>query len=126
MTSIKKTPAQLTALLSNYSKDVQALTRATRALILSILPDAQEQVDPADKLIAYSYGPKMKDVVFTLMPLKAGVNLGVANGATQPDSAGLLQGTGKRHRHVRLSSLEDVEQPELRALLEAARERRRG
>jgi hypothetical protein len=124
MTSIRKAPAAFAALLSGYSRDVQALARAARKLVLAVLPDAAEQVDPPDRLIAYSVGPKMKDVVFTLMPLKAGLNLGVANGASLPDPAGLLAGTGKRHRHVRLTTLEDAANPALRALLEAAAGRR--
>jgi hypothetical protein len=126
MTTIKKAPAEFAALLAGYSKDVQALARAARALILAVLPSAQEQVDPPDRLIAYSLGSRMKDVVFTLMPLKAGVNLGVFGGATLPDPAGLLQGSGKRHRHVRLSALGDVENPALRALLESAAARAAG
>ena len=120
MPSIKKAPAEFALLLSAYPRDVQALTRAARKLVLAVLPEAIEQVDPPDRLIAYSRGDKMKDIVFTLMPLKAGLNLGVANGTSLPDPAGLLQGTGKRHRHVRLATLEDAANPALRALLETA------
>ncbi len=45
------------------------------------------------------------------------------NGATLPDPDGLLQGTGKRYRHVRLTTPADVEAPALRALLESAARR---
>jgi hypothetical protein len=107
-------------LLAAYSPAVQALARQARALILELLPGIQEQVDPPDKLVAYGYGPKMADTVCVLMPLKAGVNLGLAGGAALPDPAGLLRGTGKRHRHVRLSTAADLEHPALRALLQAA------
>jgi hypothetical protein len=113
----------LDALLSTYSPPVQALTRQARAFILDLLPDLHEQVDPADKLIAFTTGPKMADVVCVLMPLKAGVNLGLAGGASLPDPAGLLQGTGKRHRHVRLTAPADLQNPALRALLLAAARR---
>jgi hypothetical protein len=54
------------------------------------------------------------------MPLKAGVNLGIAGGATLPDREGLTEGTGKRHRHVRLSRPSDLESPPLRKLIEQA------
>jgi hypothetical protein len=117
-------PSPLDTLLSTYSPPVQALTRQARAFILDLLPHLHEQVDPADKLIAFTTGPKMADVVCVLMPLKAGVNLGLAGGAALPDPAGLLQGAGKRHRHVRLTTPADLDHPALRALLLAAAARR--
>jgi hypothetical protein len=43
-----------------------------------------------------------------------------ARGAELPDPAGLLAGTGKRARHVKLRQMEDVEDPALRDLLDAA------
>jgi hypothetical protein len=117
--------SSLDTLLAAYSPPVQALTRQARAFLLDLLPGLHEQVDPADKLIAYTTGPKMADVVCVLMPLKAGVNLGLAGGASLPDPAGLLQGTGKRHRHVRLTTPADLANPALRALLLAAASRPR-
>ena len=79
-----------------------------------------EQVDLADKLIGYGHGTQMSQTVCTVMPYAAHVNLGIANGATLPDPARLLAGTGKRHRHVKLKTAADVAAPALRALLEAA------
>ena len=43
--------------------------------------------------------------------------------ASLPDPAHLLQGTGKRHRHVKLTTPADLAAPALRELLEAARDR---
>jgi len=60
------------------------------------------------------------------MPLKAGVNLGLARGAELPDPTGLLTGAGKRARHVKITDVKEVEMPELRALLEVAVERLQG
>ena len=54
----------------------------------------------------------------------AGVNLGVFGGASLDDPAGLLEGTGKVHRHVKIrteSGLGD----ELHNLLTRALDRRR-
>jgi len=45
------------------------------------------------------------------------VNLQLANGALLDDPTGLLEGTGKRVRHVKLRSVDDVERPQLRNLL---------
>jgi hypothetical protein len=109
----------VTDLLKPCTPEVRALAMAARALVLEVMPEAIEQVDPADKLIGYGHGLKMKETVCVIMLYKAHVKLGIANGATLPDPAGLLQGTGKRHWHVKLKTLADVEAPALRALLES-------
>jgi hypothetical protein len=111
-------------LLAGYSPAVRDLARQVRALVREVMPNAIEQVDPSAKLIAYSLGGKMADTVCVIMPLKAAVNLGFYGGTALPASkeapAGLLTGTGKRHRHVRLTTAGDVQAPALRALLRAA------
>lgn len=107
-------------LLAGYSPEVRDLACQARALVREVMPDATEQVDAPAKLIAYGLGSKMADTVCVIMPLKAGVNLGFYGGSTLPDPAGLLSGTGKRHRHVRLTTTGDVQAPALRALLRAA------
>jgi len=54
------------------------------------------------------------------------VNLGFAHGISLSDPKGLLEGTGKRARHVKLKSIDDVNRPALRQLLEAAMAEHRG
>jgi hypothetical protein len=63
--------------------------------------------------------------VFVLTPTRHGVTLGVYDGATLDDPAGLLRGRGARHRHLALGSADDLQRPELRELLERAAARRR-
>lgn len=110
----------LEAFLAPYSAEVQALTRRVRALVLDIMSGALEQVDVPGRLLGYGRAATYKDTICVIMPLKAGVNLGFARGVDLPDPEGLLIGTGKRARHMRLSTPADVEQPALRALIEAA------
>jgi hypothetical protein len=50
----------------------------------------------------------------------AHVNVGFFHGAALDDPARLLEGTGKRMRHVKLRWGEDVNEPALRALIAAA------
>ncbi len=106
--------------LAPCSPPIRELTLAARTLILRVFPDALEMVDVPSKIIAYGRGRKYADLVFALAPFNAHVNLMFARGASLPDPAGLLQGSGKRARHVRLTSLADLRQPDLLALLEAA------
>jgi hypothetical protein len=48
------------------------------------------------------------------------VTFGFLRGTSLPDPAGLLEGTGKNLRHVKLRTAEDVRTPALRKLIEAA------
>ena len=48
------------------------------------------------------------------------VNVGFYHGASLPDPAGLLEGSGKRMRHVKLRPESEVDTSALRALIEAA------
>lgn len=103
-----------------YSPAVRDLTLKVRALVLNVTPDAVEQVDAASNLIGYGFGLKYADLICVIMPLKSRVNLGFYRGTELPDPKGLLEGTGKRNRHVKIRTDTDIENPALRALLKAA------
>ena len=102
---------------------IAELARATRAVLLELLPDATETVEGGDA--GYGYGTGYKGLVFVLAPTARGVRLGIYDGATLDDPAGLLGGRGKRHRHLVLTEAADLERPELRDLLQRAAARRR-
>lgn len=102
-----------------YTPQVADIALQARQLILSILPDAIEQVDTGNKLVGYSTSAAMEDRIFYISAHKAHANIGLL-GVDLPDPAGLMEGAGKRLRHVKLRRLEDVDRPALRALLEAA------
>lgn len=112
--------ASLEEFLAQYSPAVRELVLKTRALILSAYPGALEMVDPPSKIIAYGRGPKYAELVCAIAPFASHVNLMFSRGAVLPDPDELLQGSGKRARHVKIATLADLEQPGLRALLEAA------
>jgi len=114
------TSTAVEAFLAAYSPEVRFLALQARALVLEVMPDALEQVDVPGKLLGYGRVATYAGTICVIMPLKAGVNLGFARGAGLPDPGGLLTGTGKRARHVRLSTPADVQRPALRALVEAA------
>ncbi len=78
------------------------------------------------RLIAYGTSPKYADTVFTLMPHAGWVNLGIYRALELADPHGLLQGTGKLHRHVKLNHLKDVESPDLNELLAGGGEKKAG
>ena len=106
--------------LAAYSPEVRDLTRKARALVLNVIPDAVEQIDAASKLIGYGCGLKYADLICVIMPLKSAVNLGLYRGTELADPTGLLEGTGKRNRHVKLRDESAIENPALAELLKAA------
>ncbi len=114
------------AFFALYSKEVQTLAWKARELIFEIAPEISETVYPQMKVIRYGLdGNKMGALVYGLMPTKAGVSLGFMHGTDLADPKGLLEGTGKNLRHVKLKTLADVTSPALRQLVKVALEDKR-
>ena len=106
------------AFLSTRESAIADLVRRLSEVILDLLPDATISMD--DDNLGFGRGAGYKGLIFTVIPHKAHVTLGVAGGASLPDPDGLLEGTGKVHRHVKVRSVADIDRPELRALMESA------
>ncbi len=106
--------------LERYSQQVQATFHASNLAILEVMPDATQQVDTAANLIAFNLKPGYKGTVFTLMPAKAHVTLGVYNGATLDDPAHLMTGAGKVHRHIKINHPEELRSESFETLLKLA------
>ena len=123
------TDADLATLLEPHSATIRDVFGALRALGREVMPDAQEQVDLPDRVLAYGFGPpggvRMSGFAVGLIPHTAHVNVQLADGALLPDPTGIVEGTGKRIRHVKCRSLDDVARPALRALIEEQAARRR-
>ena len=103
--------------LSHYSVEMHALVLQARAVILSVMPGALEQADPSANLIGYGMDRTYKGLVCGIIIYKTYINLMFAQGASLPDPDGLLRGTGKRARHIRIERAEDLSAPGVRALL---------
>jgi len=69
----------------------------------------------------------MRGLAVALIPHAAHVNVQLADGALLDDPTSIVEGTGKRIRHVKCRSLDDVARPALRDLLvqQAARRQER-
>lgn len=114
-------PDEIDEFFGESNDDVAAIARAARRLVLDVLPDAREMLDRPDGLVAYATGPRpMKDFWAAVVPHTRYVNLQLANGALVEDPAGIVEGTGKRIRHVKLHTVDDVDRPILRSLLDVS------
>src|SRR5689334_24649726 len=118
--------ADVDRLLAEHSAELRAIERALRATIRSEAPDAVEQVDFGNKLIAFGRSMKMRGLLFAIIAHRTWVNLQLADGADLPDPDGVVEGTGKRIRHVKIRSVADASSPPvvgaIRAQLAARRE----
>jgi hypothetical protein len=111
-------------LLADYDVAIVATARRLRALVVEIMPDANEIVT-GHKNISYSTDAgQMKGGMVYIAPLKTSVNLGFMDGVDLPDPQGLLAGTGKRLRHIKFKTAAEIDtlEPHLRDLIHAARE----
>ncbi|MEM1269376.1 MAG: DUF1801 domain-containing protein [Bacteroidota bacterium] len=112
-------------LLSERTSDqpprVAEIARALRRIILDDFPEAVEVVRLGDKAASYGVGPKkMSESHVYVSPQKGYVNLGFWHGVNVSDPEGLLEGTGKKLRHVKVRTVETAESPAVRALVAAA------
>jgi hypothetical protein len=94
------------------------LTVELHELLLELFPDAVLTADQEN--IGYGTTTGYKGLKFTVAPFAGYVRLGIAGGASLPDPGGLMQGTGKVHRHIKIRSAEELANPALLALLKAA------
>jgi hypothetical protein len=117
--------ADVDRLLAGHTPEIQAAARALRGAIRTELPDVHEQVDFGNKLIAFGFSMKMRDLLFAVIPHTAHVNLQLADGIDLADPTGIVEGTGKRIRHVKVRSVDDAGRADVLALVRAQIERRR-
>jgi hypothetical protein len=111
-------------LSSSASPEAAALARRARAVIRQLIPDAVEEVDLPDRLVGFTFVPgTIKGLIVAITLQKTYVNIMFAKGVElmELDAARLLEGTGKVARHVKIRTADQLDLPDLHALiLEAA------
>ena len=108
-------------LLEMGPEELRPIMIQLRELILDIDPDSTEVVRLGDRAATFGVGPKkMSEGYAYIMPHKKWINLGFYKGATLPDPEGLMEGTGKSLRHVKIRSIDMGSSPAIRDLLIAA------
>lgn len=118
-------PPTWDAVLAEHDPSVAAATRATEQVVVEALPAAVVRFDPGSGLLAVGLSSAMRDLLFALIPHRDRLNLQLADGVDLPDPARLIEGTGKRIRHVKIQSVEDARSPAVRAIVVAQVEARR-
>lgn len=113
-------PTHISDFLAAYAPHIQDLALMVRSMLTERLPGITEQVDLPAKMIAYTYGPKYKDLICVLIPSRKGLKLGFNRGVDLPDPNCQLQGSGKILRYVDIKNAEQIQLDALAELIVAA------
>ena len=105
--------------LARHTPEVQAAAHAMLGVLLEELQDAVVRFDRGNGLLAVGTGSGMRDLLFALIPHAGWLNLQLADGADLPNPDGLIEGTGKRIRHIKVRSAEAAVSPPVRAAVQA-------
>ena len=98
-------------MLSGSNPEIQAIARQARGLIHELLPGTIEMVDRPARLIGYGRNRAYTGLICGIALQSGWVNLMFSKGTELADPERLLEGTGKRARHVKLRSVADVDRP---------------
>ncbi len=103
-----------------YPLEVAELAQQARVLIRLVMPEVVEQFDPSANLIAYGTDRSYRGLICGVTIHKKHINLMFAQGTKLFDPEGLLSGTGKKARHVRIESENELNLVGVHSLLEQA------
>jgi hypothetical protein len=107
--------------IDGFDPEVQAIARALKSLIASIHGEFIEVAWPRQQIASYGIGPKkMSEHYAYIAPQSNYVNLGFYHGGALKDPSGLLEGAGKRLRHVKIKSMSEAKSRQVVRLLKAA------
>jgi len=123
-----KPPAELAGLLRRYEPDVSSTALALRDAVLDVIGPCHETVFQVyrNNVISILYSTtekRMKDNICLIVVYRDHVNLMFPRGVDLKDPKGLLEGSGKVMRHVKMLSAHDVDRPGVRALIRLATKR---
>jgi Domain of unknown function (DU1801) len=122
MTAPRPPGQELLGLLDDYDPAIAALALGARELVLLEAPEANEFIYDGAYTVAVHFTPtgRWQDAFCHITAHTKHVNLGFNRGTELPDPKNKLKGTGNLIRHLSVSALEDLDNPDLRAFLRAA------
>jgi hypothetical protein len=116
--------AQLEAFLGKYDPPIAALARAALRRMRRLVPGAVQLVYDNYNALVIGFCPSERAsegvLSIVIYPRYVSVAFLQAVPSRLPDPAGLLQGSGKLVRHIRLEAAADLDRPEVVQLVRAA------
>jgi len=117
--------SELAGFVEKFGPDMQSRIRSCRTRMQARFPNAVEMIYDNYNFLVIGFGPTQRasDAIFSLAAHARGVNLFfLQRGPELPDPTSILRGSGKVVRNIKLSSPDDLDSPDVDALIEAALE----
>lgn len=113
---------QLASFLAKYTPEIAELARDLRARMQALYPSALELVYDNYNALAIGYSPteKTSEAIFSLALFPRWVSLFFLQARGLPDPERLLKGSGSVAKHVVLPSVDTLDHPVLRQLMDEA------
>lgn len=122
-TATKVPRSQLEGFISKYSPDIAVEGRAALVKLRRLVPGAVEFIYDNYNWLVVGFCPseRASEAVLSLVFTPRWLSVCfLQNGPELPDPTGLLRGSGKRVRNVRLESAKDLDKPAVRSLIKEA------
>jgi hypothetical protein len=121
-TSTASPAKQIAGFIAKFDPEVARVIRSARAVLRKRFPTAIEQVYDNYNFLAIGFctTERTSDCMVSLAAQAKGVSLSFYYGASLPDPAGILQGSGNQNRFVRLKDATTLADPHVQTLLSAA------
>jgi len=113
---------QLKSFIAKFDRKLGKQIAECRSAMRKRFPTANELVYDNYNffVIGYCTTERPSDCVASLAVNAKGIGLNFYHGASLPDPRGILQGSGKQNRFVRLDGVGTLRTPEVKELLDAA------
>jgi hypothetical protein len=113
---------ELQSFIDKFDEDNRGLIRSLRAILRHRLPNCAELVYDNYNFFVIGYSPteRPSDYIVSLAAGANGVSLSFNRGAELEDPDGVLQGSGKVNRFVRLPSADVLQQHDVEAMIRRA------
>lgn len=114
----KKPPENIVELFGPFPPEIKELGEEIRKEILDALPKAEENVYGGKKVgnVLYSVGGK-NHVVCGMQPQEKFIRVFFHNWEKLKDAGYQVEGSGKNARHVKIESLSDLDNLELKKMI---------
>jgi hypothetical protein len=115
--------SELAGFIAKFAPEMQSRIRGCRAKMQARLPAAVQLVYDNYNFLVIGFGPtrRASDAILSLAAHSRGVNLCfLQHGPELPDPTSILRGSGKVVRNVALDSPDDLDRPDVSALIDGA------
>jgi hypothetical protein len=123
---VAQPPRELLEFLYRYDPALQSLALGLRRVVLGEMAPCHEYIFAMRSKVVLLYSATERvvaDCICSINVFARHVTLAFHRGRDLDDARGILRGSGKAMRHIRLMKLSELDRPEIRTYLREARRR---